>query len=222
MDGAPSNAIPIAEVARHLGISPRRARILAAEARLPAFKVGDRWVADRQALRSVRRVAGRPLSDRNVWGLLFLMSGEPAPWLEAVARSRLRKRALLRHLPREAPRLAGRARAHFYRNEGQPLDRILKSAQFVSSGVRIADEHGVEIAGDDIEGYLPEPAIEDVAYRAALRPVSPRAANVIIHGVEGFWPFGGSDKVPIAVALLDLLESGDQRSQRAARAFARR
>ena len=92
----------------------------------------------------------------------------------------------------------------------------------MSSGVRVANRLGLDIGGDDVEGYLPESVIKDVEYRAALRPASPRSANVILHGVVGFWPFADVKEAPLAVVLLDLLESSDERSRRAARAFARR
>src|SRR6267378_910558 len=82
------------EVARRLGLDPSRVRRLADAGRLPARKLGHDWMFDGDLLSNamgVSRQRGRPFSQESALGVLFLASGEDAPWLADRSRSRLRR-----------------------------------------------------------------------------------------------------------------------------------
>src|SRR5688572_16951951 len=102
------------EAARTLGLTDSRVRQLARQGRIPARKVGQRWLLEAGPLRAARpRPVGRPLSPSNAWALLFLASGEDAPRVDSRSRRRLMKR--LRSLEREVARLGVRAESHWFR-----------------------------------------------------------------------------------------------------------
>lgn len=211
--------IPASEAARRLGIHDSRVRRLVESGDLPARKVANRWLVDLSAVerrRQAHHASGRLLEPKNAWGLLFLASGEPAPWLASDARSRLRRRLREASLRSDHRRLAKRARPHFFVGGARARARLLRDPRFVRSGVSAAAEYGASVRSPRVlEGYLPVDELKRLAYRFALRPADEREADLVLHGVDGFWPFNDRRLAPKAVVAADLLDSLDQRTRRA-------
>lgn len=211
--------VPASEAARRLRVNDSRVRQLVAAGELPARKVANRWLIDAGALERrglLRTASGRPLEPKNAWGLLFLASGEPAPWLASDVRSRLRRRLREGALRRDRGRLAKRARVHYFIGGERARAHVARDPRFVRSGISAAAEHGASLRSPRVlDGYLPEPEVERLVYRFALQPADEREADLIIHGVPAFWPFGKRRIAPKAVVAVDLLGSLDQRTRRA-------
>lgn len=115
--------LSIPEAARELHLHPSRVRALVAAGRLPATKIGGRWVVEDVEIARRRRdprPAGRPFEAANAWGILFLASGFDAPWLEPGVRWRMQQGLAFRGLAGLRPRLERRARLqHLYVHPGE-------------------------------------------------------------------------------------------------------
>lgn len=211
--------VPAREAARRLHVDDSRIRQLVARGELPARKVANRWLVDEGALERrglADRSQGRPFEPANAWGLLFLASGEPAPWLHSDVRSRLRRRIREGLLRREQARLVKRARTHYFIGGERARAHLLRDPHFVRSGISAAEEYGASVRSPRVlEGYLPESDLQRMAYRFALRLADEPEADLILRGVSAFWPFQAHRVAPRAVVAADLLDSLDQRTRRA-------
>jgi hypothetical protein len=214
-----SQELPASEAALRLRINGSRVRQLIEAGELSARKVANRWLVDAgdvERRSAFRRERGRPLEPENVWGLLFLASGNPAPWLASDVRSRLRRRLRERSLQADHARFGRRARAHYLAGDARARGEVARQPDFVRSGVSAGGEYGAKIRSPGVvEGYLPEGQLKRINYRLALRPVDEREANLILHGVPAFWPFHGFKVAPRAVVAADLFDSLDDRTRRA-------
>ena len=210
--------ISAADVARRLRVNEARVRALIERGDLPGRKVANRWLVPLQALQSsgvAARVAGRPFSPENAWGLLFLASGKPAEWLSPVDRSRLKARLKSPKFPL-ASRFRRRASVNYLRGDERALRRIAADNKFVRSGVSAAEDHHVDlVAPGVVEGYLPRERLAKLSYEHALRAVAENSANLIVRAVDDSWPFKSERVAPEAVVAVDLIDSVDQRSRRA-------
>lgn len=222
----PQAEVPASEAARRLGVDNSRIRRLVASGALSARKVANRWLVDASALErhaSRRRDGGRPLESANAWGLLFLASRELAPWLPSDVRSRLRRRLRERSLRHDLARLCKRARARYFVGGVRAQAQVRRNPRFVHSGISAAATYGARVRSSRVlEGYLPEDEVGRLAYRLALRPVDEREADLILHGVVGFWPFDDRKFAPVAAVAADLLESLDRRTRRAGQELLKR
>jgi excisionase family DNA binding protein len=212
------NLMSVADAAKRLGISDRRVRALAADGRLPAQKLANRWFVEVDRLSERGRSAGargRPFSGGHSLGLLFLASGDEAPWLSAYEKWRLRRYALPR-LQSLLPRLRTRANVHSVQAPESVVKRLANDAKFVRSGVSAAEHHQADIAARSVlDGYYSERGFEDLAYRYALQPAAEGAANLIVRGVEDPSFLSGRRFMPMAVVAVDLADSVDARTKRA-------
>ncbi len=218
--------VPASEAARRLRVHDSRVRRLVEAGDLPARKVANRWLVDAGALERrglLGPADGRPLEPENAWGLLFLASGEPAPWLRSDVRSRLRRRLREGSLRRDRGRLVKRARVHYFVGGERARPQLSRHPRFVRSGISAAAEYGASLRSSRVlEGYLPRDELERLIYRFALQPADERGADLIIRGVSGFWPFQERAVAPKAAVAVDLLESLDQRTRRAGDELLRR
>src|SRR5438128_5132229 len=85
--------IPASRAADRLGVDRSRVRALVNAGQLRAEKVANRWLLDESDVE--RRIARRPqvgrrFEPRRAWALLFLLSGQAAPWVSGNERSKLR------------------------------------------------------------------------------------------------------------------------------------
>jgi len=219
------SGVPAADAAARLGINQSRIRALASSGQLPAEKLANRWLVDAGALD--RRIAnnpsgGRPFEPRKAWALLFLLSGEDAPWLSVVERSKLRAIVRDRKFEDFRSRLRRRAEARFFAGGDRAKDDLIRVADFVRSGVSAAEHYSLSLRSSRvIDGYLPRRSGERAIYRSALREVDERAADVVLR-LADFWPLDGQAIAPAAAVAADLLDSTDERTARAGREMARR
>lgn len=151
---------------------------------------------------------------RIAWGLLSIIDGGNAGWLESSQRSRLKARL------EQRPSIAQvgdwvRDRNHVVWMHGHPsaMPRLLESESVLASGVS-APEHDLVDTGR-VEVYLPQEELDRVKNRLMLREVQRREANIVVKIPRGVWPF--AESVGSAVVALDLWEAGDERSRRSAR-----
>lgn len=213
------DALPASDAARSLGLSLQRVRALVAEGELPGQKVAGRWFVDRSAVeRRIRdpKLSGRPYSPAHAWGLIALAEGEQPRWLDASNRSRLRRLLRDQDLQNILPYLARRGRRLELRAHASDLPRLEAEPDVVRSGVSAASEHRLEIVAPGIlEAYVPARRLAQLERRYRLKPSAD--ANVILHVVDGPWPFASDQRVaPRLAAVLDLLDDDDERSRRAA------
>ena len=212
-------ALPAADAARSLGLSLQRVRALVAEGELPGQKGAGRWFVDRSAVeRRLRdpKLPGRPYSPSHAWGLIALAEGENPKWLDSSNRSRLRRLLREHDLQDILPSLARRGRRLELRAHASDLPRIEAEPDVVRSGVSAAPEHRLEIVAPGIlEAYVPARRLSQLERRYRLKPSAD--ANLILHVVDGRWPFAVDQRVaPRLAAMLDLLDHDDERSRRAA------
>ncbi|MBA3777786.1 MAG: helix-turn-helix domain-containing protein [Chloroflexi bacterium] len=202
-----------------LGLSAQRVRALLAEGELPGQKVAGRWFVDRSALqRRLRnpKLSGRPYSPAHAWALIALAEGENPKWLDASNRSRLRRLLREQDLQEILPSLARRGRRLQLRAHASDLPRIEAEPDVVRSGVSAASEHRLEILAPGVlEAYVPARRLPQLERRFRLKPSAD--ANVILHVVDGPWPFSPEQRLaPRLAAVLDLFDHDDERTRRAA------
>lgn len=218
--------LDVPAAAKRLGVHPSRVRALLAAGDLKGRKLGSRWLVDAYASDERAHadvVEGRAFSPARAWGLLALLSGDGAPWLDASARSRLRAR--LTHVPLQQllPRLRRRARVHYLRAQGAALKSVRGAKGFIPSGISAAQAYEAAIlAPDQVEGYIDERSLRALRHRLALQSVDPPAANVVLRVAAFPAALKGRRIAPVGAVAVDLMESPDQRSQRAGRELAER
>jgi len=213
------DALPAADAARLLGLSLQRVRALIAKGELPGRKLAGRWFVDRSAVERRgrdRKLSGRPYSPANAWGLIALAEGEAAMWLDSSNRSRLRRLLRENELQDVLPSLVRRGRRLELRAHASDLPRIEAEPDVVRSGVSAASEHSLEVVAPGVlEAYVPARRLSQLERRYRLKVSSD--ANVILHVVDGQWPFAPNQRIaPRLAAVLDLLGHDDDRSRQAA------
>jgi hypothetical protein len=164
-----------------------------------------------------RPSGGRPVSADNAWALLALLSSSEAPWVDAFARSRLKRRlrnweSLERGLQFSEPRSA------VYRWRVLPSDlHKLQDYGLVRSGVA-APIRGLDIVpmDNELDGYVSAKALARIDRR--LRPAkSADNPNVILRVPSHEWILSHGQAAPPAVVAADLLAHPDSRVARAGR-----
>ena len=215
--------VSVPQAAERLDLDAGRVRRLVASGALAGQKVGGRWLVDDAAvedrLLSSRR-SGRPLSQRSAWGLLWAADDRPMPWLAAREQSRAVERA--ERWPIEDWPWACRHRAVVRQMRAHPsaLVRLLDDSRVVRGGVSARGFAVDLVVSDEAEVYVGVGDVESVIADFAL--IESSKPNVIVRVPPcGLWLFDGPDALwPVVV--VDLLDAGDDRSARAARALADR
>ena len=214
------------ETAAELGVNEQRVRQLVASGQLDATKVGGRWLITAEGLAAYAkhgRASGRPWGERRAWGYLWLALGRDPTWLTAPEASRLRRQIREGGVQPVVSKL--RTRATTIELSGHPAavrrvraDRACVIAGISAAAAWKADIHAV---GDIAEAYC-KPS-DARRLQRSLHLVESASPNVVLHVVSELWPFDQSERVaPALVTALDLIESSDQRTQRAGRDLLRR
>ena len=216
----------VREAAARLGVHRSRVHALIRAGRLHGRKVGGRWLVDRSSLdqwvRS-RLLDGRPFSPRRAWGYLFLLSGEPAAWLDRATRSRLRKTVREVRLNDLLPKLRNRGDVQYFRGAPEMFEKIRAQPGFVRSGVSTSEDLDANLlVRDALEGYLPRARVREAAYRLALEPSDAANANVILRIPSFAAPLRDRVMAPAGAVAADLIESADARTSRAGDMLAER
>lgn len=218
--------ISVADAAMRLGVNERRVRALIAHGQLAAAQIGGRWIVDPRSVEQRRRTelaSGRFFSPRIAWAViahlverwegvsLVVDTLSSAEWL------RVRERTQSRSHLELSPRLRHRARLRHLRVHPASLPRLLNDPQLVRSGVSAAERYGFDVqAPGMVELYAPSSIEEGLRRSYQLREGD--QPNVLLHLVDVRWPFVREERfAPEFVAALDLMESDDERSQRAGR-----
>jgi hypothetical protein len=189
-----------------------------ASGRLDGDKVGGRWLVRGESIRRRQRegyARGRQLSPANAWALLFLASGEPAPWLAGPERSRLLRLLDGRGLEGLRGRFHHRASPHSFAAHPGVLRHLIEAPNVVLSGISAASARGLGLsAGQELDAYVPAPAVRDLVVKFAFAEPEGGAANVKLRAVpEDIWPFE-ERLAPVVAVSIDLAEEPDARSAR--------
>lgn len=220
--------ISVADAARMLELDPSRVRALASAGRLPAVKIGDRWVLDRSGIAERARqapVAGRPLSPANAWALLKIASGGDVEWVSDAARSRIRRVLRFEGLgPAVRSRLRRRAESRRFMAHPGELSHLLEDRDLVASGVSAAAALGLDlVSGAEVDGYVSSDRLEVLRKRHALGVAEAGGgANVRLRVVPSEAWHLDEPVAPVAAVAVDLLDDADPRAQAAGAELMRR
>jgi len=191
---------------------------------LVADKIAGRWLIDRASLE--RRndsvvVDGRPYSPANAWALLCLAEDRRVDWVSPSALSRLRGKLKSHGLLDLAPRLRSRAAAMELRAHPSALSHIVLEPGVLKAGASAAQDFGIDIqAGEEVEAYVARNVVNDIVAKYHLAPSD--RPNVLLRVVEDNVDPAWRSSIGAAVVAIDLFESEEPRSQRAARRFLER
>ena len=209
------------EAAARLGLHPASLRAMAARGAVSAEKVAGRWLIDDAEVRRLEAShlgRGRPWSARSVWALLEAAGGGRPAGLSRSELRRLQERlGLLADIP--PGRMSRRAVVHHLHGHPRSLERLAGDRRVVISGVAALAGRSPDLVAEDVASvYVPAEDFKAVVTDHRLRPVPFSAANVEVRVPVGGCPFDGR-VAPWPVAAADLLDRGDERSVRAARAL---
>jgi excisionase family DNA binding protein len=216
--------VSIPEAASLLGLSAGRVHAMVDHGRLPAVKVGGRWLIERGEVERRQRqppLRGRPFAAHNAWALLRLASGENPEGIDPVSRSRLRRALALEGLEKLESRLSRRADSKFFEAHPGEIQYVLSDPRFGPSGISAAGKHGLDlVSGPEADGYVRAGALHSFEDDHALRPGVERW-NVRLRVVpDSAWPLVPEKRqtAPLAAVAIDLAEDPDPRSAAAGRA----
>ncbi|WP_299951917.1 helix-turn-helix domain-containing protein [uncultured Modestobacter sp.] len=210
----------VADVAAQLGVHESRIRMMLRSGRLSGRKVGPVWLVDSaEVQRAVREKApsGRPLNPAQAWGVLDLLDGGHASWLDVAGRSRARGharglagadasrwRAALRRRHQRVP-----CRVH-----AAALSRLLDAPGVIPAGADRAAAAGADllVISSVPEAYVSAVEWPDLARRLAIRQ-DVAEPNLIVRVPADVWPFAADEPQPSLVMLAaDLLDSSEPRA----------
>jgi excisionase family DNA binding protein len=219
----PIGLISVGEAADVLGIGPAAVRHKINSGGLPAVKQGRDWRLEERVVRGLARQpaeAGRPLAAEMAWAVLLYASGDPeaAERMLDHPRYRSRARAWLRdhRLADDAARLRPRARSERFDVHPSELPRLRERADIMRSGLSGEGALGLVGGSGDLEAYGPESGREAIIDEHGLQPGGgPALLRWVADSVWARLPVVRS--APLAVGLVDLLESEDPRVRREAR-----
>jgi excisionase family DNA binding protein len=216
-----------------LAVDSSRVRQLLHEGKLQGSRVGGRWLVDAGSVQDRKRLApraGRPLSPRNAWGALAILSGQHPPGLSAPERSRLlaRLRNLAAHgeVPAASLQklLASRAEVRRYRVHRSLLSALLEDADVVRAGASAAPRVGADyVAPGQAEIYVHPERLGKLEAGFGLVLDAERGNLVVRVPPAGAWSFLASASwahdgrdAPAPVVAVDLLDAHEDRASVAA------
>lgn len=210
--------LSVSEAAERLGVHPGRVRQLVAAGRLDAEKIGGRWLVAEDAVRAradAERPAGRPLSARAAWGMLWVAAGRPAPWLSEREERRARQRARSWSLEHWAWGCRRRADVHAWYGHPAVHAALSEDRRLVRSGASVRSVHLDIVLLDHVEGYIQPKHVDSLVEDYGL--VAGGRTNVVLRvPPDDLVVFGDDRDAPWSVVAVDLLDAGDDRSVRAA------
>lgn len=202
-----------------LGVSQRDVIRLVEEERLPGTRVGRAWWIPRVAVEARLALAprsGRRLSPANAWAVLFVASGEEAPWLSPQTRWLARSRVADTDVWTMRSRLSSRAEAHAWRVHPSQLDAVRSDPDLMLTGLAAARPLGLGLVGPDerVDGYLDGRLLDAFLARHHVRPS--REPNVTLRVVPAdAWAWPARAVAPSAAVGLDLALDAEPRAREA-------
>jgi excisionase family DNA binding protein len=213
-------ALSVPEAAARLGVTAGRVRQLVASGELNARRIGHVLLVDAESVD--RRVQlgtldGRRFSPRRAWGLLFLVDGLDAHWLDPVSRAKLRNFIARHDLASLRPRLVTRAQRHQFRAHPSFLGAIRREPGLMRTGVSAAYDVGADlIPGDEFDAYLTADHLDAVVDKYKLRQSN--EPNITLRTTLALMPGWPARPVaPASVVAIDLADDIEPRAQEAAR-----
>lgn len=196
----------IQEYAERAGISPRAVRFQVAEGKIPARKVGGRWLIE-DADRPRRRSAGRRLGSASFDHLAAFLDGDGSG-LSSDQRRRAKERAqrILESGIPEVRRLAERPDISVvrYRASTEDFDEIRSRHDVILTGVSHPD---AEVYGRVMDAYVTSEAHDEIVLFHMLEESGAASANVILR-VQDPPP-----EVRLLHVIADLLDDPSPRSR---------
>jgi hypothetical protein len=183
--------------------------------RLEGHKVGWTWVVHAEPGLARSRPLGRPLSALNAWGLLALLAGDRAKWLDPSIRSRLRRRIRNQEIVRVLRESEPRSQVYRWRALRGDLEKLASEFSLVPSGLT-ADYPDLDLVsvGEELDAYVDEKQVDKIERR--FRPDrSSDQPNLILRVPSHPWILS-FERAPLPVVAADLLENDDPRVARAA------
>lgn len=187
---------------------------------LAGRRLGRDWVVSAEAVADLaqhQRGHGRPPAPRRAWGLIDLLDGGDAPWLDPVARSHVRAtaRAVAGSDAAGWKRvLRGREDRVAVAGHRASIDRLVHADNVWSAGPAVAGRIGADLVVVQAvpEVYVPSEAWDMLVRRLRLR-VDAVEPDVWVRLPRHLWPFGssGPGRAALAASLLD----GEWRAARA-------
>ncbi|MFN8074230.1 MAG: helix-turn-helix domain-containing protein [Kineosporiaceae bacterium] len=210
------------EAAALLRVSPQRVRVLWQEGSLTGRKMAGRVILDRASLMDFaerERPPTRPLSARNAWTLLMLLDGVPTPWATPPEIARLRRLAFTRDAPALAALVRSRARTVHFDGPRGIGSHLVKQREVAASGVTLAPRWTDLVADAVTEVYAEAARVAALQRDLQLWPAA--AGALVVHSVptSASRVLNGRAEMPAPVVAVDLLESGEPRSERAGKAL---
>jgi excisionase family DNA binding protein len=216
-------SVPVREAAERLELNPGRVRRLVSQGLLEGRKVGGRWLVDEAAISErldANARAGRPLSPRSAWGLLWAADGRPLPWLAPRERSRARQRARSWPLDEWSWACRHRAVVNKFRAHPSMLPPLLDDPRLVRGGASVRQLSVDLVAVGDAELYVRGSDVPSVIDEYSLIP-SQRPNVAMRVPPADLWLFD-NEEAPWPVVVVDLLDARGDRSVRAANDLAKR
>lgn len=212
-------ALSVPEAAARLAVTAGRVRTLVASGELNATRVGrillvEAASVDRRA--QLGTLDGRRFSPARAWGLLFLIDGLDASWLDPVSRAKLRHFIARYDLASLRPRLVTRARRHQFRAHPSDLGPIQREPGLMRTGTSAAGDVGLDLMpADEFDAYLTRDRLDVLVDKYKLRE-SPQP-NLTLRSTPALTPDWPMHPVaPASVVAIDLADDVDPRSQEAA------
>lgn len=211
--------IGVPAAAQALGMSAERVRRLIRSGRLPAHRVGGRWLVDRASVAhhaATQRRPGRPFGPRHAWALLALASGRSPEWVPRSGQERLARALHAKGVGGLVGQLRHRADVQRWYVHPALVDEVLAEDAVVVSGARASVPLRYDRGPAAV--YVPVRSVDEL--RSRYRPeVDGDNHNLVVRVVNGPWPFEAGERVAWpAVAAVDLLEDhpDDARCRRTA------
>ncbi|HEY5834381.1 hypothetical protein [Streptomyces sp.] len=231
--------LSVRQAAGALAVDESRVRQLLQEGKLQGVRVDGRWLVGAGSVQDRKRLprSGRPLSPRNAWGALAILSGCRPSDLSAPERSRLltRLRNLAAHggaLPTDDLQrlLSSRAESRRYRVHRGVLPALLEHPDVVRAGVSAAPRIGADyVAPGQAEVYVHPERLGTLEAEFGMMPDAEQGNLVVRVPPVSAWPFlqSGSGEhesqagergkdAPSSVVAADLLDAHEDRASVAA------
>lgn len=222
--------LSVPELAKRLSVNESRARLLVQSGRIPARRVGGRWVIEEADAAQYRRgvPAGRPLSERSAWQLAWNAWGDAPRGMSAVDRDlspverhRLKQRLERLHgssdpLPLVCSLLAKRAEKVELSSSPADLKDLREDQRLRLSGV--SHRSSGLLSNLEVEAYVNRRDYDALIRDWFLVVSSPgQRPNVILHIANDV-----PEQLPPLLIAADLAERPGAREQQAAREILRR
>lgn len=212
--------LSVPEAADRLGVTAGRVRTLIASGELVARHLGrvlliDAASVDRRA--QLGTLDGRRFSPQRAWGLLFLLDGLDAPWVDPVSRAKLRHFITRHDLASLRPRLVTRAQHRQFRAHPSDLGPIQREPGLMRTGASAARDVGLDLMpADEFDAYLTIERLDVLVDRYKL--LEGQQPNLTLRTTPALTPdWPARPFAPASVVAIDLADDVDPRSQEAAR-----